>query len=239
MAIVCIVLGLWGIWDYTVAIPQDEAESNVAALMRLGKDGLDSLPGSEKRDEAIVAFGAAIDNNVFEDGWINSLVVVLDGLKNGGVELQLESMEVVDDYLTRYGRVIAPSKYDRPIQWMFILCLPFGFYYLWKYSVMKKKAKSYSLDDDGKLTTPEGSWDSEEINDIDMSRWIAKTGNARTTWTAKVITGDGKRILLDDYIYQDMHLIIGKIAHRFYPDQWTPLARGVVESDQEESPLDE
>jgi hypothetical protein len=33
--------------------------------------------------------------------------------------------------------------------------------------------------------------------------------------------------LLDDYIYKDMHLIIGKLAHRFYPEDWTPLARRV------------
>jgi hypothetical protein len=60
-----------------------------------------------------------------------------------------------------------------------------------------------------------------------MSRWIAKSGNSRSTWTAKVIVGDNQPILLDDYIYNDMHLIIGALAHRFYPDQWTPLAKRV------------
>ncbi len=183
----------------------------------------------------IVVVGTAVENGVYEDGWVDSLSSVLNALKNGNGELQLGAMGVVDDYLNRFGSVVAPSKYDRPIQWLFILCLPFGFYYLWKYSVMSRRARLYSLDDDGNLATPEGSWASQEIADIDMSRWIAKTGNARTTWTAKVITGDGKNVLLDDYVYQDMHLIIGKIAHRFYPDKWTPLARRVVTSSQEEN----
>ena len=85
----------------------------------------------------------------------------------------------------------------------------------------------YCLDDEGRLTTPEGTWDSEEIKDIDMSRWIAPKGNARATWTARVITNDEQKLLLDDYVYEDMHLIIGALAHRFYPDQWSPLAKRI------------
>jgi hypothetical protein len=92
---------------------------------------------------------------------------------------------------------------------------------------MTNRAKAFRLNDDGSLTTPDGSWSANEITDIDMSRWIAKTGNARSTWTAKAILEDGTTVLLDDYIYQDMHLIIGRLAHQFYPDEWSPLARRV------------
>ena len=92
---------------------------------------------------------------------------------------------------------------------------------------MSKKAGTYRLEEDGTLVTPEGSWVHDEIVDIDLSRWIAKTGNARSTWTATVILSDGTKILLDDYVYQDMHLIIGNLAHQFYPQEWTPLARRV------------
>jgi hypothetical protein len=113
------------------------------------------------------------------------------------------------------------------MQWAFILCLPLGFYYFWTFVKMSAKAKTYVLSDDGSLATPGGSWGAEEITDIDMSKWIAPTGNARATWTAKAITSDGQQHLLDDYVFEDMHLIIGSLAHRFYPDQWTPLAKRV------------
>jgi hypothetical protein len=42
-------------------------------------------------------------------------------------------------------------------------------------------------------------------------------------------------ILLDDYVYKDVHLIIGNLAHRFYPENWTPLAKRVKVEKQEES----
>jgi hypothetical protein len=32
-----------------------------------------------------------------------------------------------------------------------------------------------------------------------------------------------------------MHLIIGNLAHRFYPENWTPLAKRVKVETQEES----
>ena len=70
-------------------------------------------------------------------------------------------------------------------------------------------------------------WTAEEIIDIDMSRWIATTGNARETWKAKAVTNDGQTIVLDDYIFENMHLIIGSLAHKFYPKQWTPIAKRV------------
>ena len=240
MAVVCLGLGLWGAWDYLVAIPRAATESGIANTMRIVKNGLDAPLGSEQRDEAILVLRVAIErNNSPNDNWGDSLQTLVTAVEGGDRQLHLESMLIIDDFLNKYGSVVAPSKYDRPVQWLFILCLPFGFYYLWRYSKMSRKAKAYSLDDDGTLTTPEGSWSEIEIADIDMSRWIAKTGNARSTWTAKVITSDGNKILLDDYVYQDMHLIIGKIAHRFYPDRWTPLAKRVVvekpkEDNQEE-----
>ena len=96
----------------------------------------------------------------------------------------------------------------------------------------------FELSDDGNISTPEGSWSANEIKDIDMSTWISKTAKARLTWTAKVVIDGREPIVLDDYMYQDMHLIIGALAHQFYPDDWTPLARRVkiepAEEDEEE-----
>ena len=62
-----------------------------------------------------------------------------------------------------------------------------------------------------------------------MSRWIAKTGNARSTWIAKVIVDDDHQpVILDDYIYQRYashhrcHWLTDSI-----PIKWTPLARRI------------
>ena len=100
---------------------------------------------------------------------------------------------------------------------------------------MKKRSNAYALDDGGTLSTPEGSWSADDILDIDMERWISKTGKARTTWTAKAIVKDHPPIVLDDYVYKDMHLIIGALAHRFYPDDWTPLAKQMITKESGDS----
>ncbi len=121
------------------------------------------------------------------------------------------------------------------MQWAFILCIPLGCYYLWAFVKMSSKAKIYNYDDQGGLATPEGSWTADEITDIDMSKWIAPIGNARATWTATVTTSDEESVLLDDYIFEDMHLIIGALAHRFYPQKWAPNAKRVVIEDEDDS----
>ena len=228
MSLVCFVLGLWGVWDYAVAIPKATMEAQRANILRIVKNGLDTAPGSEHRVEAITVLDVAIERDDGQDNtWRLSLDDMRMALSDGGRELHLEAMGIVEAGLNNYGNVTAPSKYDRPMQWMFILCLPFGLYYILVYLKMSKRAGTYLLTEDGVLTTPEGTWSKDEIEDIDMSRWIAKTGNARSTWTAKVVLKDGKKILLDDYIYSGMHSIIGKLAHAYYPNEWTSLAKRV------------
>lgn len=236
MAVVCIVLGVWGIWDYVVAIPRATMQANRAALLSdVIQPALSTELGSQEREDASIVLRSLIqDQNSDDTKWKSSLEVFNGALGGGGMELQKEAGALLESEFAVYGNVTPPSKFDRPMQWVFMLCIPFGFYYLWKYFQMKGRAKKYSLDDNGTLTTPEGVWESAEIQDIDMSRWIAKTGNARSTWTAKAVVRDGQKILLDDYVYNDMHLIIGAIAHRFYPEEWTPLARRVrTETDTE------
>jgi hypothetical protein len=226
MSIVCVVLGLWGVWDYAVAIPRAAMEAGRADTLRIVKNGLDSVPGSEHRAEAVVVLDSAMmADDRLDESWSDSLDAMRFAMIDGGAESHRNSLVNVEGWLSKYGNTTAPSKYDRPMQWMFILCLPFGLYYIFMYVKMSKRANSYLLTEEGVLTTPEGTWSRDEIEDIDMSRWIAKTGNARSTWTAKVVLKDGKRILLDDYVYSGMHSIIGKLAHGFHPDEWTPLAK--------------
>ena len=245
MAVVCIVLGLWGVWDYTVAIPEREQAANRSLVLKVVNTALATERGSAERDKAAVRIALSLKNDVTKPteessskqwdldntaGWIKSLKLFQAAVSGGDLETQEQAAVVIEDGLNQYGSVTPPSKYDRPMQWMFILCLPFSFYYLFKYFQMTKRAKTYCLDDEGRLTTPEGSWAADEILDIDMSTWISKTAKARTTWVARVTVSGREPIVLDDYVYQDMYLIIGKLANLYYPSEWTPLARRITES---------
>ena len=229
MAIVCIVLGAWGVYDYVVVIPKATIEAERAALLRdFVQPALYVELGAEERNNASVKLASMLEVDDGLDGeWSETLLLFQGAVGSGDGATLARAQDLLAEHLTEYGDVTPPSKYDRPMQWLFIICIPFGFYYFWGYSKMAKKANSYRLEDNGTLTTPEGSWSAEEITDIDMGRWISKTGKARSTWTAKVIVENHAPILLDDYVYKDMYLIIGQLAHRFYPEEWTPLARRI------------
>ncbi len=236
MALVCVVLGLWGIWDYVVAIPRDiEAYSRATFLREVIQPALDVEFGSQERDDATVVLNAALEeDDGLDPQWSDALVVFGGAVSGNNVDSQQKAKDLLETYLNKYGNVTQPSRFDRPMQWVFILCLPFGFYYFGAYLKMSNRAKKYLLDDDGTLTTPEGTWTAEEIEGIDMDRWISKTGKARTTWTAKVIVKGHAPVLLDDYVYKDMHLVIGKLAHKYYPKEWTPLAKRVIPRTEED-----
>lgn len=119
---------------------------------------------------------------------------------------------------------IKPSKFNRATQWAYMTCIPFAPWFFWLF--VKAKRQKYELDDQGTLHfagDPElksGQWTKEEITDIDMSRWMAKS-------IAYPVHADGRRLKLDAYIYKNLHLIVGAIASRFYPELWDPEARKV------------
>ncbi len=114
-----------------------------------------------------------------------------------------------------------PGAFDRAVQlWAYtvgcgILGTP---YFLW--ASLQLLRRKFRLDEDGTLHAPEGVVKRQDIADIDMSRWMRKS-------IATVVAKDGTRVELDDYKFKDLHLIVGAIAHRFYPDQWTEEARKV------------
>ena len=53
-----------------------------------------------------------------------------------------------------------------------------------------------------------------------MTRWMSKS-------IAHVVHTNGTRAKLDDYQHKDLHLIVGAIASRIQPKEWTPDARPV------------
>jgi hypothetical protein len=145
-----------------------------------------------------------------------------DPLKLG---LQLAQIQ-----LGLYGEVEQPSAYDRPVQWLFILCLPFVPWYIW--GVVTNKRKHYALDIDGTLHLPGETWQPADIVDIDMRRWMKSS-------KAWVVHTDGHRVLLDDYVFKGIYRIIGELASARYPEKWTDQAKRVkqdaVESVEQDS----
>jgi hypothetical protein len=115
-----------------------------------------------------------------------------------------------------------PGKWDGLTCWLFMLCLPCAPYFFWLY--VKAKKQKYRLEEDGALHfegDPEygtGAWGQAEMADIDMSRWMKKS-------IAWLVHTDGKRLKLDAYLHKNLELIIGAIASRLHPNEWTDEAK--------------
>jgi hypothetical protein len=176
--------------------------------------------------------GQAINNVLSSDDrqWFELLLVSSHALtqprETGNLQGEsLKAYEVVKAALDQIGTPGKPSKFDRAMQWAFILCLPCVPWFLWQYSKDKKQVAT--LHDDGslELPPPHGRWAKNDIADIDMSRWMRKS-------IATVVHRDGRRVVLDDYKQKRTHLIVGAIASEKYPDQWTAEAKPVKSASQ-------
>ena len=75
--------------------------------------------------------------------------------------------------------------------------------------------------------------DEQRLVGIDMSSWSSKTGSARKSWMAWLVTKDNKKICLDDYPYKNMWKIVGGIAHHFEPNKWSKDAKRFSENNKE------
>jgi hypothetical protein len=289
VAIVCLVLGLWGVWDYVEVIPRQErffARAEVCRTFNQFAEPIVSGGEMEKDADASAFMTAVINNLVIEGG--ASVVSEIDGLRaavDGGGEQAVDKLEgllantllpeavkraqeaqgaedgvkiqtgptsestwlvaesamlggvrtpvqgdgsasgvlrqglqLAQIQLGIYGDVEQPSAYDRPMQWMFILCLPFVPYYIW--AIVVNRRKRYTLDTDGTLHLPGDVWSSQDITDIDMKRWMKSS-------KAWVVHTDGRRVLLDDYLFKGIFRIVGELAAAQYPDLWTDEAKKI------------
>ncbi|UCD75572.1 MAG: hypothetical protein JSV91_01390 [Phycisphaerales bacterium] len=295
IAIVCVVLGAWGIYDYAVAIPNQEKAYAEYHVLELAKDALeaelDDPEYGRKRQDALAIVTDNLDAMILEASldlevqirsvadpqqqlWVLALSAyshegselseqmeaqeatqearrIVEVLKSGPereyewfrqllrinmglrqppqrplVGLAQQAYELSQTRLEGMGSRKKPGAYDRWIKGLlFVPCLPAAAYIWWLF--FKAKGRTYRLDDDGTLHMPEGTWAQDEIADIDMHRWMAKS-------IAYVVHTDGTRIKLDDYLYRDLHLIIGSIASGLYPDDWTEEAKPVEVEEEEE-----
>lgn len=142
----------------------------------------------------------------------------------GGPAGQLAPAEV-EEYkqakaIVDKGKPVAPAAYDRPVQmWLYIVgCGVLGVpWFLWQW--LSVAGKRYRLGDDGSLEAPGGpAIPAADIEDIDMSRWMSKS-------IATVKVRGGRTVVLDDYKFRNAHLIVGGIASRLHPEDWTTDAR--------------
>lgn len=131
-------------------------------------------------------------------------------------------LEGAENQLGLYGEIEKPSAYDRPVQWLFIICLPFVPWYAW--NVMRNRSRVFRLHPDGSLDLAGEKWSSDEIADIDMSRWMR-------TSKAWIVHTDGHRVLLDDYVFKGVHRIVGILASQKHPEEWTEEAKPVKKPD--------
>jgi hypothetical protein len=211
---------------------QAAAEAVAGAFAKLRELGIDSesLPPEERAKKFTEALKA---RNELQ--WLGELLLMRGALEEASRLKPLESPS--PDYQSVYeklkgrvdetGDITKPAAYDVYIKGLvFIPCLPFGFLMLgW---LLWVRRRVYRLDEDGTLHLPRslGSWPADEIADIDMSRWMAKS-------VATVVHTDGRRVKLDDYVHRDVHLIVGAIASGKYPDQWDEQAKAQPEEDAE------
>jgi hypothetical protein len=276
-AAVCLILGLWGVYDYAIAIPAQERSFERGRVCRLVKEAMEPGGWSESAQPARQAvsenlerlleehlspdavkemeeqelrtldeqslraraaeFERAIESIMErkEEGWFTALLLFDEALKAGEpavyplTGIHLLAHDIAEQGIQQVANISQPSAYDRPTQWLFILCLPFVPWSLWVY--FRTKARVYRLDDDGTLHMHGRTWNPSDIADIHMDRWMSKS-------IAVIKHTDGQRVVLDDYKHKNLHLIVGAVANRLYPDQWTTEAKPVAAETESEAPAE-
>jgi hypothetical protein len=296
MTIVMLVLGLWGVYDYFLAIPAQQRAFERYQAMSLTQRALQPDLAGEQLTQAVSEATEAIDREIDlqlnehagrtgidraeleSPNWRQIVLVLADesnelpqqvsesdelphaqqlvaslretnqlewtkalllfqqallsqrtpsGDLNDLQRSVYEMTEAQMNVLSKDEVPTPPSTFDRVTQWAFISCLLGVPYLLWVYVATIRRV--YRLEEDGTLHTPEERWPAQQIADIDMSKWMAKS-------VAYVVHTDGRRIMLDDYKHRNMHLLVGALAHKFHPEEWTPEAKPVkkaVDENQE------
>ena len=277
VAVLCLVFGVWGIYDYTIALPQQSINWHRAEVARgmnriaepilngstttVDPDAMQFFTSAFRADievedqpklqtaleeqqgktlslddlrRILVASAVADSQEAKEHGttlakmqtnaWLISINVMaqlaqapvtLDGSPQAGL---VEVRRIANEALQAWGDLQPPSKFDRQMQWLFILCLPFVPWYGW--TAFKSSRRRYQLDEDGTLHLPEGTWPKDDIASVDMHRWMAKS----KAWVEHV---DGTRVLLDDFIYKGLWKIVGGLAATHHGDAWTEDAKPI------------
>ena len=226
-------LGVWGAYDYWVTIPDQEAA--VVEYEELSKRR--TILGNRGRLWTLIKKKS--DGTITESEDASLATMRADFEKAGLTQppprltveevAEYEAIKVTlkDDFEKTAPE--PPASYDRWVNfWIYfvgtgILGTP---WFVWK--LISRRGQTWRLEDDGALSTPDGVFGRDEIADIDMSIWMKKS-------IAKVLIKDrAEPIVLDDYEYADVYLIVGALASRFHPDEWTEEAKPIKEDGADE-----
>jgi hypothetical protein len=243
--VLCGGLGAWGAYDYWVTIPErEEAVERYGELM--GEFASLELRGQYEQ------LAAKRAQNALTEDERTALKELEQTLRDAGMTSAPPPLSDADK--ERYSEIKQiltvdfentqpepPASYDRWVNlWVYvvgtgILGTP---YFVWR--LISRRGQTWRLEDDGSLSTPEGTYPADAIEGIDMSVWMKKS-------IAKVHVRDrAEPVVLDDYEYQDAYRIIGTLAHQFHPDEWTedakpvkePMAESTAETEGDDRDLD-
>lgn len=250
MIVICLVLGLWGTYDYLVKIPRAEAMAArspvyAAALDVIQKSSAEAVEMAEvvsaanAAKEAIESAVAALPEGIEPDPEMRAVIQPMDDASWAG-ELAMMG-DVVEVYVnTPAGTALPALAIDgaelirsrknatgavtAPTKFdrltQWFFILCLPFVPWYGFTFVREMRMVHSLEEDGTFGSPAGRWAADEVAEIDMSRWMSKS-------VAQVVHQDGRREKLDDYVHRGVEEIVGGIASRMYPEAWTPEAKPV------------
>ena len=231
--VLCGGLGAWGAYDYWVTIPaQEEAVATYEELnvrrAELEMRGVLWTLLAKKTDGTITE----TESETLEEMRVAMQEADLPGPPPPLTDEEKEEYKTLKKTIEVDFENTAPeppASYDGWVNfWVYfvgtgILGTPWFVWKLWS-----RRGMSWRLEEDGSLVTPEGTFTADEITDIDMSVWMKKS-------IARVeVEGPTEPIVLDDYEYENVYLIVGALAHRFHPDAWTDEAKPVKDDEPED-----
>ncbi|MBQ72142.1 MAG: hypothetical protein CMJ67_04475 [Planctomycetaceae bacterium] len=220
--VLCAGFGAWGAYDYWVTIPEQYEAVAVYTALTEEQDQLEGRADFYEIQTKLRQGTASEEDKA-----------TLDELRAAGGPIP---QPLTDADRTRYDEINniltvdfentppqAPASYDGWVNFYvyFIGCGILGApWFLWK--LASRRSLFWRLDDDGSLVTPDGTYTSDQITGIDMSIWMKKS-------IARVSVEGADEVVLDDYENQDAYKIVGALAHKFHPDEWTEEAKPVKE----------
>ena len=230
--VLCGGLGAWGAFDYWVTIPEMYAAVEEYTTLTEEQNQLENRAEfyeiqARLRDETA---------NSEDRETLAKIRETTGGIPEPLTDEDRARYEVINEILSvdfENTPPQAPASYDGWVNfWVyFIGCGILGApWFLWK--LVSRRSLFWRLEDDGSLVTPDGTYSSEQILDIDMSIWMKKS-------IAKVVIEGAEEVALDDYENQDAYKIVGALAHKFHPEEWTSEAKPVKESSSEEDSVED
>lgn len=231
--VLCGGLGAWGAYDYWVTIPASEQAVRTYEELNVRRAEL------EMRGILWTLLAKKSDGTITEteSATLEEMRVAMQEADLPGPPPPLTDEEKAE--YKKLKKTIEvdfentapepPASYDRWVNfWVYfvgtgILGTP---WFVWK--LLSRRGKVWRLEDDGALATPGGTFAADRMVDIDMSIWMKKS-------IAKVeVEGEPEPVVLDDYEYENVYLIVGALAHRFHPDAWTDEAKPVKTDEPED-----